>query len=247
MCEFCIELSGNAVDAFDRWLHWDTNLAIGPSIGHFTPGYLLFVPLEHRSSFARLSSPTLRNAADYLTFTRLLVSDLYGPPIVAEHGSCGLSRPGVACCEHAHLHLIPMPDERHCDEVRAEYIARDAHYVELSSLNDLAKWGDDPYLYLSVRPGEHLLWPLSSSNETLFPSQFVRRVCSEILGVKEWDWRLDPFIEEAVQTRKRLGEAFAASHGIYRPRVLSELESTRQAERAIGVPSAPRLNGSDPR
>jgi hypothetical protein len=82
MCEFCIELSGNAVDAFDRWLHWDANLAIGPTIGHFTPGYLLFVPLEHRSSFARLSSPTLRDAADYLTFTRLLVSQLYGPQSV---------------------------------------------------------------------------------------------------------------------------------------------------------------------
>ena len=86
---------------------------------------------------------------------RALISDAFGTVIVAEHGPRGCEL-GAGCCSHAHLHLIPVPD---VEEVTTAYLTTGGSGRHLEDLAHLPGAIDDPYLYLSPRPGEHLLWP----------------------------------------------------------------------------------------
>jgi hypothetical protein len=113
------------------------------------------------------------------------ITAVFGPTIVAEHGPRGCEL-GAGCCSHAHLHLIPVPDP---DAVTAAYQATGGSGRRLDGLTDLSEAVEGPYLYLSPRPGEHLLWPAAG-----FARQYVRRVCAALHGVGEYfDWRDHPF------------------------------------------------------
>lgn len=205
-CQFCAELDGN--DPLDRWWHQEGGWALGPTVGHFTRGYLLLVPIDHRTSFAGAASDDLVVADHHVAYARETLSRRYGPAIVAEHGSGGFCRRGAACCDHAHLHIIPLRSSLDGERVKTAYFQRDDRVVRILSLRDLARWKDRPYLYLSTRFGEHLVWPMDERNETRFPRQFVRRVCADVLGLRDWDWRAAPFLDRLRNSRDELADSF---------------------------------------
>lgn len=61
---------------------------------------------------------------------------------------------------------------------------------------DLPDQFEGPYLYLSPRPGEHLIWPSAG-----FARQYVRRVCAAQHGIGDkFDWRDHPFSENQAVT-----------------------------------------------
>jgi hypothetical protein len=117
---------------------------------------------------------------------RARIESAFGPAILAEHGSrdCRL---GAGCCTHCHLHLIPVPDP---DAVTDAYQDTGGDGSALRGLADLPAAADGPYLYLSTRPGQHLLWLADNR----FARQYVRRVCARLHDVADQhDWRDYPF------------------------------------------------------
>jgi hypothetical protein len=91
------------------------------------------------------------------------------------------------------MHLIPVPD---VDAVAAAYRATGGPGRCLKGLADLSTFVDGPYLYLSPRPGEHLLWSAAR-----FSRQYVRRVCAAQHGVEDrFDWRDHPFDDNQALT-----------------------------------------------
>ncbi|MFG2224903.1 hypothetical protein [Streptomyces sp. NPDC048644] len=190
-CQFCTEFT--ARESTTRII---TETAGGwillPTVGALTPGYCLFMPVEHLDAAADITPARLKRVASETEEMRALIQARYGPVILAEHGprDCEL---GASCCSHCHLHLIPVPDP---DAITAAYEQTGGPGRRLSSMADLPEAAGGSYLYLSPRPGEHHYWPSAG-----FARQFVRRVCADQLGIGHlFDWRDHPFIAHRERT-----------------------------------------------
>jgi hypothetical protein len=72
-----------------------------PTVGCLTPGYCLFMPLDHIDAAADAAPRELAFVGAAAEEMRSL--------IIAEHGPRGCEL-GAGCCSHAHLHMIPVPD-----------------------------------------------------------------------------------------------------------------------------------------
>jgi diadenosine tetraphosphate (Ap4A) HIT family hydrolase len=163
-----------------------------PTVGCFTPGYCLFMPLTHIDALADVAPDELTMVGEAVENMRTLISDAFGTVIVAEHGPRGCEL-GAGCCSHAHLHLIPVPD---VEEVTTTYLTTGGSGHRIQNLAHLPKTVEGPYVYLSSRPGEHLVW-----SATGFARQYVRRVCAAQHGVADkFDWRDHPFSDNQAVT-----------------------------------------------
>src|ERR1700722_3047068 len=60
-----------------------------PTVGCFTPGYCLFMPLEHLDAAADTPPGELRDVAGAAESMRALISSVSGPVVIAEHGPRG--------------------------------------------------------------------------------------------------------------------------------------------------------------
>ncbi len=104
-CEFCAEFvrDANGGRIIQRYADW----MLLPTLGCFVAGYCLLMPVDHREAVAELSEAALAHVQSLLDRVRPLITGVYGPVVVAEHGPgrCDL---GASCCSHAHLHCIPI-------------------------------------------------------------------------------------------------------------------------------------------
>lgn len=163
-CQFCTEFT--ARESTTRII---TETAGGwvllPTIGALTPGYCLFMPLEHLDAAADVTPADLERVAAETEGMRTLIQARYGPVILAEHGprDCEL---GASCCSHCHLHLIPVPDP---DQVTGAYEKTGGPGLRLASMAALPAAADGSYLYLHrpdrppadpQRPGDPTREPL---------------------------------------------------------------------------------------
>jgi len=185
-CAFCAEFACLAGPAEETRIICEVHgWVLLPTIGCFTPGYCLFMPLDHIDAAADAPQSELTRIGTTIEDMRASISGMFGPVIIAEHGPRGCEL-GAGCCSHAHMHLIPVPD---VDAVAAAYRATGGPGRCLEDLAELSAVVDGPYLYLSPRSGEHLLWPSAR-----FSRQYVRRVCAAQHGVEDqFDWRDFPF------------------------------------------------------
>jgi hypothetical protein len=157
----------------------------------------------HRRSFAALSEDELSDAENSLRCLRDRIAERYGPMIVAEHGS-GECDMGASCCDHAHLHLIPLPGL--VDPLVDIYQEVGGKPRVLSSLVDLRSFNGRPYLFLSPRDGLYMVW----TNVERFKRQFVRWATAKLMGVEDfYNWRNYHFAHNMLITKADLEEHLA--------------------------------------
>lgn len=189
-CAFCDEF---AQPTEATWIVARTqSRVILPTIGCLTQGYLLYMPHEHTLAFADLDGAELRDCEQDIDGLRIALFDRYGPLIVAEHGprECDL---GAGCCDHAHIHLIPVPSP---DRVVEEYVEIGGPTELYRTLAECLVSVQAAYVYVSPAPAEHYVWPAAA-----FPRQWVRQLCADIHGrASQWDWRDHPFDPERRRT-----------------------------------------------
>jgi diadenosine tetraphosphate (Ap4A) HIT family hydrolase len=189
-CQFCTEFAAIGTNSriitdIDEWV-------LLPTVGCFTPGYCLLMPIRHIDAVADASSQELSKVQASAEDMREAISSLFGPVIIAEHGPRGCEL-GASCCSHAHLHFIPVPKP---EAVVAAYRTAGGPGRAIENLAELPQTVNGPYMYLSPRPGQHLQWPSHG-----FARQYVRRVCASLHGVGEYfDWRDYPFTENQAYT-----------------------------------------------
>jgi diadenosine tetraphosphate (Ap4A) HIT family hydrolase len=192
-CQFCIEFS--APDIAERVITEIDGWVLFPDIGGFVPGYSLLMPVRHVDAAADVGDD-LNGLEKVAEDMRALVAARFGPTIIAEHGSRGCDL-GAGCCTHAHLHLIPVPDP---EQVLRAYVAKGGPGTRLNKLSELPSAVDSAYMYLSVAPGDHLVWPAQG-----FERQYVRRVCAALHGCGDaFDWREHPQVENQRETLREL-------------------------------------------
>jgi diadenosine tetraphosphate (Ap4A) HIT family hydrolase len=199
-CAFCAEFAGLPCPGQGTRIICEVSgWVLLPTVGCFTPGYCLFMPLDHIYAAADAAPGELARVGAAVEDMRALISSVFGPVIIAEHGPRGCEL-GAGCCSHAHLHLIPVSDP---GAVTAAYQATGGPGRHLENLAGLVGAVKGPYLYLSPRPGEHLLWHSAG-----FARQYVRRICAAQHGMPDqFDWRDHPFEDNQALTVTRLRAA----------------------------------------
>lgn len=200
-CEFCDEFSGGTRNTFveryrddhvDRTILETRGFKIVPSLGHIVQGYLLLIPRDHYCALADLPTESLRELEQLKTMLVGSLRSKYGDYILFEHGArtensggCGIS--------HAHLHAVPLPVEKDLlQTLRASFPHQ--QIPRISALRGIPP--DCSYLYYEdVRGDCHVFYP------AFLPSQYMRRLIAERLGVEHWDWRSRGREESVLVTR----------------------------------------------
>src|SRR5208283_4752487 len=208
-CEFCDEFAGGSANSFA--VHYADEVAgrtilerdgfrVLPSLGQLVPGYLLLVPNQHYRAFADMPLEELTAAEVLKTTLTERMRSLYGSVLVFEHGvrtadsgGCGIS--------HAHLHLVPFPGE----EDLSDKLTRSFPFEKVVDFLDLTliRPGESYLYYESVRADRYVFYP------PFIPSQYIRRLIAEALGIESWDWRQFGKEERLLSTRSQVSQLLA--------------------------------------
>jgi diadenosine tetraphosphate (Ap4A) HIT family hydrolase len=208
-CEFCDEIAGGSANSFaaryaheleSRTILEETDFKLLPSLGQIVPGYLLLVSKRHYRALADMSLEELRGAE---SLKRHLVTRLYptyGDYLFFEHGA-RTSASGGCGISHAHLHAVPFPSDK--DPV--EDLIQTFAFEEVSNFPDLKSIHPErSYLYYeAVCGGRYVFYP------EFIPSQYIRRLLAEALGIQSWDWRQYGREERLLTTLSRTSELLA--------------------------------------
>lgn len=159
---------------------------VKPGLGHFREGYLLINSRIHARSLSYLNRDVLRELQEVKRIMASRLRDLLGNEVVFfEHGEVNPKHHPGCCLEHAHLHILPLPEG--ADETMELTFSRE----KLKDLTDLRDYAtrNTSYLYYENREGMFAY----CVGENL-PSQFLRRMFCQRLGVEDqWDWAVFPF------------------------------------------------------
>jgi len=112
---------------------------------------------------------------------RSALSQVYGPALFFEHGIRGAQAGGCGV-EHAHLHAVPFDSAR-------EPIVELKKNNSLKMIDGISELGEQvspnsPYLYYEQTNGQ--AWVCEAER---IPSQYVRKLLAQSIGIESWDWR----------------------------------------------------------
>lgn len=169
------------------------------SLGALVPGWLLLVAENHALCWADIDDshvPLLQHMADDLS---AYLQQILGVSVfMFEHGPRQRGSDAGCTVDHAHLHLVPllgfdMPSVNDVTRLvpdtvelfQATSIAEALDRARLSD-NDYVLWGRDESYYVILA---HKI-----------PSQLMRRLVAESLGIAAWDWRNDWRLDIVTET-----------------------------------------------
>lgn len=182
-CTFCSVgvRAACATEPEDQVLAESQSFFVKPGLGHFSLGYSLICSRRHVGNMASLSLSELDELGTITEVFCARLRTITGKQIVVfEHGACSSNR-GGACIDHAHLHLLPLPNE-----VAPELVLPITSRLIRSfrELQPLSGW-NGAYLYCSTDLDMGRAYQL----DRVLPSQYARRVYCERIGKPdEWDW-----------------------------------------------------------
>lgn len=208
-CAYCYEMAQNPrhLDGLnmDRVVWEDDDWMVFPTVGSFVEDYLLLSPRDHVYSFAQLEveeREKLPRVVEWLRTLLLQPSLGYSHILVAEHGALNCQVKGAQCCDHAHLHFIPLRTEAQMDEICTIYGHHSSAPPDLlSDLKHLHNYDEDAYILMSPAPG---VWNVWTSDKGNFRSQFCRWAAAQALGcVDQYNWRSHPNFDKLKRTVER--------------------------------------------
>jgi diadenosine tetraphosphate (Ap4A) HIT family hydrolase len=204
MCEFCTEFSKDSGGRNSRIILDRDGFAVLPTVGCFVDGYVLIVPRDHAASLASLPAAARSAALDLAEEVRGQLQNVYGQYVLSEHGALNCDDTGAACCDHCHVHLIPMGE---LTSKVVEYYWKTGGQPEYcGGPAGFESYTARSYVMVSTEPGRYSLWPADR-----FERQFVRKVCAGLLGKGDlFNWREHPFTAAMKRTKQACDRLLAA-------------------------------------
>ena len=173
------------------------SFAAVPSLGPLAEGHLLLCPRPHLPSAAALPQ-TLHGEYESVKATLAArLTDTYGAPVhVFEHGMAASGGRTLCTVDHAHVHLVPLPESLGCLGLTGpEWVEFDG---SIESLTGLTRGSE--YVMYAPPQGRAVVCVDAAG---AFESQFMRRAIARALGSNTWDWRTAPHPEWTHRTWQR--------------------------------------------
>jgi ATP adenylyltransferase len=194
-CLFCQHLQdgGPTTRASERALLETDDFVVWPSVGALVVGWVLIVPKAHVLNLAGLTDDLLAQLDRLRLEIKSSLRRLGSPLLSFEHGP-GAKGAAAGCgIDHAHLHVVPWPDDVRRDTARrANFMFKPVSGI--AAARNPAETGRS-YLYVEDTAGQ---WLATAPN---IPSQLVRRVIANSLDApQKFDWRRFPFDSNTART-----------------------------------------------
>ena len=209
-CDFCDEIAGGTCNSFsrrygstaDRIIFRTARICVVPTLGQIAEGHLLIIPVQHVNSIADMDEDATQEFTSVYEEVKQTLRRSYQDCICFEHG---VRIPGSGGCgiDHAHMHAIPVSGHGVLDILQRTFVGS-----QVGCVADVthAFSRDVSYLYFESNEGERQVF------ETPFiPSQYMRRLVSESLGKRHWDWRTADFEPGLIATVQKLSVEFSLS------------------------------------
>lgn len=177
----------------DKIILESEHLVLVRDISPLVPGHLLLLTKDHYCSFAKVPCSMLNEFQDVRDRSIAYLADIYGAPLLFEHGSSKTAPSVGTCIDHAHIHLLPVsaPVEEWLEEVGDVTPGSTAGHQHDVSEN---------YLWYRKQDGSEYF--VQSFHQPI-PSQFIRRVLADHLNIAEWNWKTRLL---RIPVRRREGE-----------------------------------------
>jgi diadenosine tetraphosphate (Ap4A) HIT family hydrolase len=188
-CDFCTEgRSGQinpefaaAVGQTTRIVHRLASLYVVPTLSPIVKNHVLLIPMGHITSRLQLSEVERDSVAAAESHLRMLLASPARSIVTFEHG-IGKGMRGGCGISHFHIHMLPLK----------KHVAKKA--LNLLSQSSLGELADD---VLELRPGDSYVYMRSDSDNTSttlvrrgeFPSQFLRNLIEDAVGITRTNWR----------------------------------------------------------
>jgi len=198
----CCRLGRELLDRHNI-LYESENFFIVPALGQLgIEGYLLLCSKKHYIGLGDIPETYYPELENFLDKTTNVVSSVYGPDIlVFEHGPKLSCHKGGGCLDHAHLHLVPTSVDV-MDFLNK--IFKPKKINSLDKLKKIFKKQKSSYLFLIDQSKKrYVIEPTIP-----IPSQYIRQIIASKMGVKNWDWRINPDRKTFIKTIKRLKNKF---------------------------------------
>ncbi len=206
-CHLCSQIAGDPQDdliarllprqAYIRRVVLETeSFAAIPSLGPLADGHLLLCPRTHVRSTAALPRASY---AEYESVMNSLIRYLEGEYRAAVHVfEHGMGPDGRTVCtvDHAHVHLVPLPE---ClPRLELDGPTWQTFDGSVEALAVLARGRE----YVSYIPpcGRPQVCVSASGH---FESQYMRQAIARALGMCSWNWRTEPDAGAADRTWRR--------------------------------------------
>jgi len=211
-CDFCNEFGGGVDNAFAiryaaevrcRSAFETGAFAVLPTLGQIVPGYLLVVPKHHHLAIGDMSQDEIQELEALRAMLLATLGASYGTYVFFEHGTRSENCGGCGIT-HAHLHAVPF--SAHVDPVGV--LKGQFAFDQLQGFSDLARVpSNSSYLYYEATSKErYAFYP------SVVPSQYLRRLLAEAIGVRDWDWRECGKEERFLSTLSHTAKMFAGIH-----------------------------------
>jgi diadenosine tetraphosphate (Ap4A) HIT family hydrolase len=158
-----------------------SNFAVVLDIAPIVENHCLLIPKRHLSAFAYLTSRQWDEAEMLLGQMTKTLARMDGfQPSLFEHGTHALSNLPSCCVEHAHIHIVPTEEDLTC-KIKEDGFS----LIEVGGYNEVSPIiRQTPYLYYRASSQEGHFY-----NASNMPSQYLRRILADSLGLEIWNWR----------------------------------------------------------
>jgi hypothetical protein len=251
-CAICDELAGGKQTTLSRALNdvgvsnavmtVSDHFAVIPSVGPLVLGHSLVVTREHSSNvFAGLGHPEVRELEGVceLSMKAILAHTPDVQLLCFEHGSRSEFKNVLCSTCHGHLHQVPLkPDDT--TAVLDTLKGRTFSCNNYDEIQDLISPFQEYIVAFSLGLGRNR-FKGTVLDASSVPSQFVRKVIADQLGIAWWDWKTNM---NANLLRCTLALGFEVNREIGLDRVGSDRAERIVTSPTVGVYAEPAPTGS---
>lgn len=220
-CDFCLEFgASNDENRHNVLFHRlfphlpsrvilsSDNFVVIPSLGQIVEGYLLIVTKQHLPSMGHVSLGLEGELREVIKKVFIALAEVYGNEVLFfEHGPLNACRTGASCINHAHLHIVPLPNARKLVQIAAKALGERLRNLDYLFEARRMIQNQKPYLYVGV--GDGFSETSLMREATNLPSQYMRRLIAEFIGKPYmWDWAVYVGEDSLISTLSKLSSWF---------------------------------------
>ncbi|HEG43312.1 MAG TPA: hypothetical protein ENH94_04600 [Phycisphaerales bacterium] len=204
-CKYCSGFLKQGYDKtnspWDEILFETDNFVVVSTLGAIVEGWLLIVSKDHYLCMGALPKSLWPELLDLKSFFSNLLTEIYGPITMFEHGPHS-EKLDIGCgIDHAHLHLVPLKFSLLSRATDSAEISGPIWY-KLHSLEQTAKFYNDRKSFIFI---EEPNCSISCCTLNSAPCQFIRKLIAREIGVhsKYNYWKHD-FKENVILTVEKV-------------------------------------------